>query len=213
MKKIIIFLSILLSTGFFVACDEELEVWDSETLEYSGRWHFKVQGENGDVVKEYGSHTLHTYNSAANVEDELWLDDVNNVLNIRVKFDISGDPTNFKSVDVSESAAGENVKDYPAPAATPEEGATAVEDNFFNKATILEGKVLKGAGVSKTGDPVDSIYLKLNLFAGEVVYNSVFDDVTETYVWDEGTFSYYPESDSVVVLSGTMYTGFPEDEY
>jgi len=48
---------------------------------------------------------------------------------------------------------------------------------------------------------------------GEVVYNSVYDDVTETYVWDEGTFSYYPESDSVVVLSGTMYTGFEEDEY
>jgi hypothetical protein len=213
MKKLFIFLSILLA-GFFVACDEDLEIWDSETLDYSGKWYFKVQGANGDVEKEYGSHTLHTYNSAANLEDELWLDDVNNVLGITVKFNIAGNLASFKSDDATEAAAGQNAKDFPSPASEPTtEGETEVVPNYFNKATILEGKVLKEAGVSKSGDAVDSIYLKLNLFAGEVVYNSVYDDVTEKYVWDEGTFSYYSESDSVVVLSGTMYTGFEEDEY
>lgn len=213
MKKLFIFLSILMA-GFFVACDEDLEIWDSETLDYSGRWYFEVQGEDGNLLKEYGSHILHTYNSAANVEDEFWIDDVRNVLGIKVKFNIEGDPSNFKSNDVSESAAGQNMKGYPSLGGEPEgEGESEVVADYFNKATILDGKILKGAGLSKSGDAVDSIYLKLNLFAGEIVYNSVYDDVTDSYIWDEGTFSYYSDPDSVVVISGTMYTGFEEDEY
>lgn len=228
MKKVMIFLSIIVS-GLFVSCEEELEIWDSATYDYAGRWYFKVQGENGQTVKEYGSHLLRTFNSAADVSNEIWIQDPNNVFSpkedaggsavgsiagIKIKCNINGDYTSFSSVDQTEAGAGENANSFPVPGISPvDENSTNVIPNYFNKGAIIEGKVLEDAGTSKSGSSVDSIYLKMRLFAGQVEYNSVYDDENEEYVWDQGEFSYYAEPDSVVILAGTRYTGFEEDEY
>ena len=236
MKNVFIILSSIILSVCFTACEEELEIWDSATYEYSGRWHFKAMSENGQILKEYGSHTIQTYNSADDVSDELWIYDVNNVFaakedsegertgnigGIKIKAQLEGDYSNFYSVDNSEEGAGLNASGFPVPGIAPgeaDENVPAEDDvnvipGFFNKGTVLEGKILKGAGTSKSGSQVDSIYLRLKLFAGEIVYNSVYDAENESYVWDSGEFSYYAQPDSVVIISGTRYTGFEEDEY
>ncbi|MGQ1891115.1 lipid-binding protein [Thermophagus sp. OGC60D27] len=228
MKNYLLIISILF-TGVFFSCQEDLDIWDSATYDYAGRWYFKVTGEDGHVVKEYGSHLLHTFNSAADVPNELWIYDANNVFaavedldgaptvnvkGIQIMNIIVGSAAEFSSVDQTFEDALENVSSFPLPNADPSgEGDTKVIPNFFNKGFIMEGKILEGAGSSKSGSAVDSIYLKMKLFAGEIVYNSVYDDENDEYVWDSGSFSYYSEPDSIVILAGTRYTGFSEDEY
>jgi len=48
----------------FTSCQEELESWDSETLEYSGRFVFKLMSEDmSDTYVDYG-YEIQLYNTA-----------------------------------------------------------------------------------------------------------------------------------------------------
>lgn len=213
MKKIILFFSICLTVGL-TSCFEEVEVFDTETLDYSGRWYFQVKAEDGAPLHNYGSHMLNVYNTSENVSDKIWIDDIKNIFGTRIKYDLNGGIEAFSSVDQTEGGAGLNARDYPRvknDPAGPDE--TAMVSNFFNKGVVVEGKILKLGGSSKTGTPVDSIYMKLKFFAGEIEYKSIYDDATKKYKWDDGTFTYYAEPDTTVMVGGTMHTGFPEDDY
>ena len=213
MKNIIIFLTICLSIAL-TSCFEEVDVFDSETLDYSGRWYFEVKTEDGTPLHNYGSHMLNIYNTSENVADKIWIDDVKNIFGIgtRIKYELNGDHSSFSSVDQTENGAGSNVRKPELKDPTGPDQSTTVS-NYYNKGVILEGKILKLGGLSKTGAPVDSIYMKLKFFIGELEYNSVFDDDKKKYVWDDGTFTYYTNSETTLIIGGTMHTGFPEDDY
>jgi hypothetical protein len=166
MKNLIVILGIVLVA--FSSCKKTLEdPGGTAAQKMSNEWWVTLT-LNG--VDQYGTHELiKTYNTASN-GNEIWVDDF-------------PDPTNASGhiwgFQVKANADFNNLTF----AATQ---SVSVVPNYAIKVDITEGKVFPQLGRSKSGNVVDSIYMKIKFE----------DDPTHTYV-----------------LSGHGKTGFFEDEY
>ncbi|PWB23550.1 lipid-binding protein [Flavobacterium sp. HTF] len=146
----------------FVACDEvgDNDPGGTSVEEMAGSWFITLTDSNGHVVKE---HVLHsTYNTAAN-DNTMWIDDAKkgNVIKCKVTVDTkNGTFSADNSSNVLKS------------------GTTV---------TITEGKIEKGAGVTKGGHTVDKISFKAHFSSDPAGYD--------------------------ILYVGHRRTGFLEDEY
>ncbi len=155
--KIIFF--ILLSTVLTSSCSKKPDFENTATYKMAGEWFVKFY-EGGAAVTNY--HKIISYNTADPNSNQVWVDDLD-FQPFKAKFDIDYANLAFKA------AAG-----------VPNLAGTG------NTIKVLEGKVLPGAGHSKTGVVVDSFYIKLE---------------------------FSEEPGTIYDVKGHQRTGFAEDEY
>lgn len=126
----------------FIACDDEVEVdvQDMNTVAVSGQWDITVT--KAGVVEDHT--TIHSYNTASNVVDSIYLWDDHADVRIKVKCDI--DALTFSAEQTP------NILD---------------ETKLF---TITEGMIMLGKATTKGGNVTDSIRYVLNDGTDEYVY-------------------------------------------
>lgn len=87
MKKVVYLL--IMAAGLALASCEKDEVGNTATKALAGEWYVTVDGvdASGAVLYEdvfgLGHTMLYTYNTAANVPTEMYVDDAGNVWNIK----------------------------------------------------------------------------------------------------------------------------------
>ncbi len=157
----IIFIAIILVSS----CSKKPDIEYTAPYKFAGEWFVTLMVNGRDVG---GGHTkLLTYNTSANT-NEIWVDDAKHGYGFKVKATTDQSSMSFTATN--------STNEYFIPTSTS-----------FPKTVILNnGKVLVGAGKTKSGNPVDSIYM-------EAVFS---DDPGNKYV-----------------ISGHYRTGFFEDEY
>jgi hypothetical protein len=170
MKKIYLYLlALITSAGFLSACEkDDPEVGYTAIGKAAGEWWVTYQVETSPGVLEdvyqLGHVPLLTYNTSDNAPNQIWLEDAN-IWPFKLKAGFDGSNMSFSAAN--------------AP--------SIVQSNDQNfTATVTNGKVLLGSGLSKTKVATDSIYFQIE-----------FSD-------DPGTLYH---------LSGHRRTGFLEDEY
>ena len=137
----------------FASCEKD-EVGGTATQALAGEWYVTVDAvdENGKTVYEdiygLGKVLMNTYNTAANVGTEMWLDDNSNFWDFKIK--VASDVNNLT---FASNGAVTNTK--------------LNDDGSACKVTIEGGKVLPKAGLTPHGTPADSI-----------VFYASFDDDT-----------------------------------
>ena len=137
MKKILLFACIAM--GFVLASCEKEEIGGTATQALAGEWYVTADAvdENGELVYEdlfgVGQFHINTYNTAANVANEIWVDDLGNFWEFKVK-------------------ASANVNNYIFN--TPDSVANAYYDC---KVLIEGGKILPAAATTPHGTAADSI--------------------------------------------------------
>ena len=91
------------STSFFISCQQDIEIWNSATIDYSGRYVIKIINEKQEVIHHYDGKEVRIYNTSKNIENELWIDDVGKLLPLKSKFILSGTPASFASSNAERS--------------------------------------------------------------------------------------------------------------
>lgn len=146
---------------FFIltACSKKPDVEYTSTYKMSGEWFIRFY-TGGAAVTPY--HKIISYNTADPSASQIWVDDLN-FQPFKAKFDVDYPTLTFKALSNIPNAA-----------------------NTGKTIKVLEGKVLTGAGKSKSGVSVDSIYMKLE---------------------------FSEEAGTIYEVAGHQRTGFFEDEY
>lgn len=221
MKKLIYIVSIFVALCTS-ACSNDIDIWDSETLEYSGRYLFELFSEDMEDKYYYfeDGGEIQIYNTAQNVKNEVWIDDINHIFPFKSKFFFDGDPNSFKSRSSDFTQLTDNEYSSFYPDEDPESAEDRYEDvQEYTRCYINEGKIIPAGATTIGGNKADSIYVKITLCSNDVVFKSEFipeDDRTDpevAYRWILESSEYNPEYDETYVISGHAYTGFPEDRY
>lgn len=137
MKKVI-YLLIMVTGVLMTACDKD-DIGGTSTVALAGEWYVTVDGvdANENVLLEdpfgLGHTMLYTYNTAANVSNEMYVDDTKNFWDYKVRIKSNIETLTFST-----------------------EGAVANE-KYKCDVTIDGGKVLMGAATTPHGTPADSI--------------------------------------------------------
>lgn len=144
---------------FISSCSKKPDVEYTSTFKMSGEWYTRFY-DNGAAITSY--HAILSSNTSDPNSNQVWVDDLGQ-WPFKAKFDVDYANLTFKPVAsvTNTEIAGKTIK-------------------------VVEGKVIPDGGRSKSGNTVDSIYLRLE-----------FSD-------DAGT---------VYELKGHQRTGFFEDEY
>ncbi|MBF6596656.1 MAG: hypothetical protein ITF98_00305 [Fermentimonas sp.] len=222
MKKIVFLFSVISLLFTFSSCQEGLDNWNSETYEYSGRFVFKLMSEDMSVTYvDYPDSEIQLYNTAENVVNNVWIDDHGGVFPLKSKFEFSGDASAFKSVTEDFEQLPENLlstEDVPSEAPTAVGQTFTEEEQWYIKATILEGKILPDAATSIGGNMADSLYLKIRLYSGAATFTSYeisealrADPNVPEFEWRFTSAVPNPEMEETYVIGGYRYTGMPED--
>lgn len=142
------------------SCDEvgDVNIGGTTTKDYSGDWFIDIKDSTGKVLVGHALHS--TYNTSAN-DNTMWIDDDKHGWYIKCKMTVNLADGTFTAT------AQPNIIDS-------------------GTVTITEGKIEKGAGLSKAGHVVDKISFK-------------------------AVFSYEPGN--TLTFVGHKRTGFIEDEY
>ncbi|MDR0560137.1 MAG: hypothetical protein LBG92_08190 [Prevotellaceae bacterium] len=236
MMKNISFYLLTCITLSFAACNDEVESWNSATFDYAGRFVVSAtcrEKPSKDILIDKGNE-IYIYNSAANVADEIWIDDVLGKIPLKCKFRLNGSPASFSSVAVAENIkslyyiynnvsgkyvkfTSDNKEDFPVATAV---GQTAAGISEYIRASIQEGKILPKLATSPGGNVTDSVYVSF------VLQSETVDFVSELvpeidwktpgvpeYGWKvkDGTNVPAPDLTENWVVSGYRYTGYPED--
>lgn len=139
MNKHIIGLLFSLLAFVLAGCEKD-EIGGTATESLAGEWYVVVDAadESGNVFAEdcYGLGKIHmnTYNTAANVPTEMFVDDIGNFWDFKVRVQSDINALTFAT-----------------------NGAVANESYEGCDVTIDGGKVLLGAGITPHGTPADSI--------------------------------------------------------
>lgn len=144
------------------SCYKKKDIENTGTVNMSGEWwaEYYLDEDPAEPVSPFTA--MLTYNTSDNTSSQMWIEE--HFWSFKSKANID-----YSSLSFTETASTENLDD----------AGTFVK--------ILEGKVLKNAGHTQTGNIVDSIFLRVEFL----------DD-------DPGV---------VYQIRGHMKSGFIEDEY
>jgi hypothetical protein len=220
LKNIYLFVVMALALG---ACDDDIEIWDSATLDYSGTYVCQVLKADGSVYADYSdSRKIDIYNTDANATNEIWFTDHDKWLEITSKFFLNGDASDFASKSLAYDDLTLNTSMVKVPETAPTAaGETTMKNIWGAKTALVEGKILPKAMTTIGGNVADSIYMKVVFMYGDVTFKS--QEVPEAYRAnpDVAEFEWIFESsvydatstDETYVYSGHRYTGFSEDSH
>lgn len=223
LKLIMVFASILV----FGSCQQDVEVWDSETLDYSGRYIVKLANEDmSTIYHDYDGSELRIYNTSSNLANQIWMEDLSKLIPLKCKFEFQGTPASFVSTNTEFDKLTNNLNSISLPQAKENvseptaEGQTAEVDRDYLRATVIEGKIIPKAVTTKGGNIADSLYLKVKLYSGKAIFKSIRkaekewkDPTKPEFTWVFSSVTYDATKDEVLVIGGYSYTGFEEDDY
>lgn len=219
-------------------CQQEApQTWMSATAQYDGRYQFGTNAVTIDIevpLAEQPTLFVELYNTAANLPNQIWIDagkiisDDYGVYPLKAKFDLTGSPAGFSAPAAENTKSAYYVIDNsnnPISPTSPAAVALITADGQerqgyreYNRATLVEGKIIKGAATTIGGNTgVDSIYLKFTLHSDFVTCESYIvsqkPDGTYVYAWriKDGTTTPDPDTDEEWVLAGHRWTGYAED--
>ena len=223
MSKISTFIGIFFASALFLtSCQQDVEVWDSATLDYSGRYVIKLMNEDmTELYHDYDGSEVMLYNTATNTANEMWLEDMVHLIPLKSKFFFTGDVTSFKSKDVDFDKLPNNLLAIGLPGSAPTaDGQTLEQERDYLRASVLEGKIIPKAVTTKGGNISDSIYVKIKLYSGSAVFTSKKkpekewqSPTTPEYLWVLSSVKHDATKDEVLVIGGYRYTGYQEDNY
>ncbi|WP_111708156.1 lipid-binding protein [Lutibacter citreus] len=224
MKKNIIYISLILFSFTINSCNEDVEVWDSNTLNYSGTYFWELLSEDGAdtfLSYDYDGQKILIYNTSDNVENEIWMEDTEHIFPLKSKFSLQGNSESFSSTSTNFDELTNNLLAVELPSSTPSaSNEELVEDRDYIRNFIVEGKILSDAGTTASGNPVDSLYIKIKLLSGTVKFTSYSvpvnlraDPEVEEFAWEYVGVTYDSTRDESYVISGYRKTGFSEDDH
>lgn len=224
-QRILSVLLLCMGVAALTSCQKDVEIWDSATLEYSGRYVVKfidAQGESTD----YDGSEVYIYNTVNNVANELWIEDKGHHIPLKSKFTLNGSPESFVSTQKDFGQLTDNLLAITLPtaaekiAAPTKAGETATVSREAVRAYITEGKITRGTVTTKGGNIADGITLKLTLLGGKVTFKSVQKPKGEwanpnvpEFAWKFDSVAPDTTKDTTVTIEGYSYTGYPEDLY
>lgn len=208
---------------FLTSCQQDLKIWDSETLDYSGRYVVRLMNEDmSTLYHDYDGSEFRIYNTSENIANKVWMEDVSQLIPLKSKISLSGTPELFKSVDVNFDNLdnNQNAIGTDGVAAPTAEGQTVEVNRDYLRAAVLEGKIISQSVTTKGGNVADSIYIKVVLYSGKAVFKSHTkpekdwkDPTQPEYAWSLSSLIHDASKDEIIVIGGYRYTGFIEDEY
>ncbi|MFV0588029.1 lipid-binding protein [Bacteroides reticulotermitis] len=140
MKKYILLLFASLAFAF-TACDDDTEPGGTAVEKMAGDWWITVDAIiDGKLVEDpfqVGHLKMSTYNTAANTNTEIWLDDLKNFWNYKVKVSVNYAARTFSTESFVNNAS------------------------YESKVKITEGKVTENGTVTPSGKPADKIEYKV----------------------------------------------------
>jgi len=142
------------------SCSKKPDIENTSTYKMAGEWF--TQYYEGGAVIPIGHNKILTYNTSDPNSNQIWVEDPN-VWTFKSKFNINYNDLSFAATNDAQNT-----------------------DDPSETIKLIEGKIIPGGGLSKSGNVVDSIYLKLE------------------FSTDPGT---------VYEIRGHGRTGFFEDEY
>lgn len=142
MKKIVYMAALLLAVVTLTSCSKE-EIGGTATESMAGDWYVTVDAvdENGEVViEDFNDGRFHilTYNTAANVANQLYVDDQYYFLGMRA---LTVSDPNAMTFATSGTVDNEQVH------------STSVSDQVI----VTDGKIIKNGGRQNNGSVADSI--------------------------------------------------------
>ncbi len=145
MKKY--FVTILAAFIFFTfGCEKVTDPGGTAVEKMAGDWWVEyeiVDLSTGSSYEEYdnypgsGHYLIYTFNTAANTDDEMWINDDGNFWDFQVK----------AAVDYADRTFSTHPTD-----------TISVVPGYDISVKIYEGKVLEGAATTPSGSPADSIF-------------------------------------------------------
>jgi hypothetical protein len=236
MKNIAYYSGIFASAALlFASCQqEEVDVWNSATHEYDGRYVV------GSACTEFpakssailNGNEIYLYNTAANIATELWVEDVSSKFPLKGKLSLSGGVTGFSAPETENANStvyiyngskyvlfiSANADEFPVATAA---GQKVDGKQEYARLVVEEGKILSKAATTIGGNKADSIFLKFTLRSNSIELESYqtnsalwADPGTPEYAWQrkESTAPTYNSAwDEHWIVSGYRYTGYPED--
>lgn len=232
MKKIIYLFGIP-ALVLFASCQEKLDNWYSATSDYDGRFVVATtcREKSQDNTSIEDGLEMKIYNTAANQPNEVWIEMKIAKNNIKGKFSLKGDATNFTDSTTlvknilakKDNVLALNDKRDELIAKLPKPASAGLEHNgiqLYTNVTLLEGKILSGKATTIGGNVSDSIYMKAIIHHDFILFESY---QTPSEEWADQNV---PEFDWMIKdgsntpavgweqqweLHGYRYTGYPED--
>ncbi|MDR2042720.1 MAG: hypothetical protein LBP98_10500 [Tannerella sp.] len=218
------------------SCDNELENWNSATYAYDGRYVVAAvcqEKPSKNAIIEKGNE-IYLYNTAANIANEIWLEDVSGKFPLKCKLQLNGNPANFSGTATAENVqskyfiynaeadayvefADANAGDFPAAGAA---GQSADGTREYVRITLEEGQIQPASATTVGGNIADGIALKFTLHTDLVKFVSYelpaeewSDPSQPEYGWQlvPNSNTADPGKDEHWTLTGYRYTGYPED--
>lgn len=177
--KNILYLSLIVV--LLASCDmkDEYEQINSNAVEYAGDWYYKVSsGDQSTELKAYDSGRMTTFNTAADVENEIWIDDKNGFLSMKFKCVFEGDMASFVAPSSENIRYSDAVRMPDAPKGL---GMSDTYKQDYSEFEVVKGMILLNAASSKTGKSVDSLYLHLKGMREMFTFNSIVDGIDTTW--------------------------------
>lgn len=238
MKKIIYFISLVLVITSISSCQEDLDNWYSETASFDGRFSVATSCEeysSDDTSIEDGIELMF-YNSAKNIQNDIWLDTEIAGIPIKSNFKVEGNSAAFSSDETTQNIASDayyiftpsggmaafNLTNANGYYGIPKSAGLAIEGVLlYSRVKLEEGKILPDAATSIGGNTADSVFVKVVLHSDFVEYESYQTPATDWKVpgvpefsWRISVGSNTPATsdwDEHWTLDGYRYTGMPED--
>jgi len=195
-------------------------VWDSQALEYSGRYVISLLNEDGTSAGVEGQE-IQLYSTAQNLKSEIWIDDLAGIFPLKSKFSLSGNSNLFKSSSLNFDSLTNNLSSLTLPTPAPSSaGLSITKDRGYIRSGVIEGKIIPKAATTLGGNVSDSIYMKITLYSGTVTFKSYSvpvklraDPEVERFAWKYDSVTYDTTLDETYIISGYRFTGFTEDQY
>ena len=223
MKNTILYITLMVFSFSFYSCSEDLEIWDSNTLSYSGTYDIQLLSEDESTVYiDYSAgDQIQLYNTAANVANDIWIYDLDGVFPLTSKFNFTGDSTSFMSSSSNWDDLTNNLDAIELPATAPTAaGETVTEDRDYIRAAITEGSIGTADVETTGGNTSDSVRMKIVLYSGTATFTGYETDEESwvvpgvpEFAWEFTSVAYDNTLDETYVISGYRYTGHEEDEH
>ncbi|MCD7933303.1 MAG: hypothetical protein LUH15_19185 [Tannerellaceae bacterium] len=161
MKKIIL-LSIMIAGIFLTSCEKD-KIGGTATESLAGEWYVTVDAMNADGSTwgedpfGIGHFLIATYNTAANIESEIWVDDSKQFWGFKVKAKADANTLTFSVTNAENGYEKEH------------------EDDEDCIVSIMDGKILLRAATTPSGMPADSIVFKVTFSDDTNTTNYGFD--------------------------------------
>lgn len=229
MKKSILKIALFMLAIVFHSCDnEELYVWDSQTLAYNGTFEYQAYDADETALTSWGDwgYQIQIYNTAADEANEVFME-IHPDYDVKTRLSLDGTASSFKSSKTEYAdlplieGEGEVSTAVPddAPAATAA-GEVHSASIWWRKIRIDDGAITVDGATTSGNNTSDEIKMRITFLSETAVFTSVelpasdwADPAVAEFGWEFTSSAYDADLDETYVVVGYRKTGFAEDAH